>query len=632
MAARTTGAAQRVVNGPTTTFGANLNANIAGVNPITSLTALNATDVAYEVSAGSSISITWGGNVSALFGAGVAADTATWTMNAFYDTGQNLWETAATDTLTQVGVAIGSCNRTLTFTPTHNGTIRLFVNYKLVATAVPGTTLAQINTDGGNFGSPAEVLPATSADVGFTPGLIRAGTTLTSFAQSGGNGSGVYATYGKTIVNTRVTGHASRFAEAAFTGSVAWKQSTTTFATTTVPTSTSTSVAGPGLNVSNAATTGWPNKTAFSPTLVLSPNNSALSTANGGSGLPWNHYTSVPSGPGTVTTTTDAAGNIITVTFTGAFTADNSLIHQKYMQLNTAALNTPPDGVTDLTHNVPDRTGGDIGEISHRVKDANGAGVNGIAYTTGSITIQDINGLTAIQTRAGNNLATTTLNGAAGWVTASTGLGGANANLLAWSGAAPGGLWNYSWTISTANAVGLDSPASPVTFALQVQNPHIQVAAYFNGVGVAAGGLRHIAPGDTFKFIATATDELTGMRQTIDSADVWMTHANANTGLFENLISATDNTTAAWVAWPAANARVKFALAQDGSDVTVWSKTFSATAGWGNYPVVVRGNIVVGGVNYSLSFGRELPGSANSHSGFSFDAVGYATKGKISFK
>ena len=62
---------------------------------------MSAADQAFEVQAGASISIRWGGDISALFGKAVAADTATWTLNVFYDTGQNLWETTATDSLTQ---------------------------------------------------------------------------------------------------------------------------------------------------------------------------------------------------------------------------------------------------------------------------------------------------------------------------------------------------------------------------------------------------------------------------------------------------------------------------------------------------------------------------------------------------
>lgn len=612
MAARTLNWAQRVVNGPATTFGANLNASSnTALNPVTAVTAMSATAQAFEVQAGVAISIRWGGDISSLFGKAVAANTATWTLNCFNGTGQNLWELAATDTLTQVGAAIGSCDRTLTFTPTNSGTIRLFVRYRCVVT-VGGAAVADINTDGGNFGSPAAVLPATSVSVDFTPGLLRAGTTLVSLVQSGGNGAGVYATFGKTIVNTLNTGHAPRSSQASQTYTISWRQVATQFASTAVPSGTTVAAAGPGLLVVNAAVTGWPNKVAFSPRLVLTPDNSTLSTANGGAGLPWNHFSTVPTGPGTVTTTLSATGKIISVTFDQAFSANNVLQHQRYLQLNVVTVNTPPDGISNATFNVTSRTAGDVGEVTHRVKDANGAGVNGIAYTTGSITMTDIGGLTATQTRAGNNLATTALGGADGWLTASTGLGGANANFLAWTGGSPRGTWHYNWVISTTNAIGLDSPASPETFTLQVTDPNIIVTAFVNGVGASAGGMRHIKPGDTLTILATATSTITKKRVTIESGSIWMTHFNVATNQLENLISATDDTSAAWILWGQTDAYVEFALVT-GADPTLPSKSFAATAGWGNYPLVIRVDLVIAGVHYPFFFVREMPGSSSDH-------------------
>lgn len=338
MAARTLGWAQRVANGPLASFGVNLNAFLGtALNPTSSNTTLTASDQAFEVTQGVPVSIRWGGNSTALFGAS-ATNTQVWTLNVYYETQSvNLWETAATDTLSRTdGVAF--CDRTVTFTPTHTGTVRLFVRYRATVTAT-GTVISDVNTDGGTgFGGPAESLPATGASVGFTHGLVRCGCALSTLAISGLTTNPTQGYFPDTATATFTTAVAPRFADGAYT--VDWLDHlNATFASTTIAAGTSTSLA---TSRQIAPSTSFPAANE-AVGLKISPANSALSTANGGAGLPWVHFTAVPSTAGTVTRTNDTAGNAVAVRFAGEFNADPRLNLHAHAQSSASWPASPPD-------------------------------------------------------------------------------------------------------------------------------------------------------------------------------------------------------------------------------------------------------------------------------------------------
>lgn len=336
--AYTTGWAQRRVQNVTAQLAA-LNALLGtGTSPVT--TGLASTK-AFEVTAGVSVSIRWGySDPNNILTSSTGTNTVVGTLNLYYETQSiNLWETAATDTFTIVGGAT-SKDQILTFTPTHTGTLRIFASL-LVKVTASGTTVNLINTDGGNqFSGGAETLAAGVSSTDSTYGLIRSGTTLNSLSFIGIR-TGNLAFYPDSIQDSFVTGNAPNFADGTYT--VLWQSpSGTTFLTQTIAAGTSTTITDTSKQVNPL--NAFPASSSLI-TEVLTPANSSLSTANGGIGLPWIHFTSAPSSPGTVTTSLDTAGNIVAVTFTGVWTADPRVqIHchtQKVIPITKDNPNTP---------------------------------------------------------------------------------------------------------------------------------------------------------------------------------------------------------------------------------------------------------------------------------------------------
>lgn len=520
MAARTTGWAQRRLAGtaaPTVPV-ATLNA-ILGTGTDPKLNTL-ASAQSFEVTAGVSVSIRWG--CSAVPGSGAASSYAVY-LAIFYETSQTLYD-GGTDTVSIVNTsgsapvnvschdhlsgtgAATTVDRTLTFTPTHTGTVRLFVRQAVWTTAT-NTISNDFNTDSANFGSHAETIVALDVSLDFTPGLVRAGTTLTSLTVGGVGSPAAFSDTAALV--TIVTGAAPAIADGTYT--LLYRSAVpTTFLTQTLAAGTSTSVA--------SATHGVDNVYPIASTAVrleLTPDNSGLSTALSGAGLPWIHFTTAPSTPGTVTTTTDAAGNIVGLVFAGAYTADPRLTIQPYMQLNVLTVNSPPDGVTDSTFNRTSRLTSEIGEWTFRVKDARGVGINSITFTAASVTLTDAGGVGTPNVRAGNTLQSSTLGGALGWLVGSGGLGGADPNFAGWSDQLPSGNWKLNYTISgPSNATGLGTPASGTNaFVLLAPNPNLHAVVEAGSSRIAG----HMSVGDTLGVVFSIYDSVANQLVALDA-------------------------------------------------------------------------------------------------------------------
>ncbi len=279
-----------------------LMASINGTVPIPNAIA----EQAFEVTAGVAVTVTWGGTLAAAEYAAAPANECLWTLKVFYETSQAL---LTNDTLQVTGVAATNwgCNRTKTFTPSVTGTVRLFVQANVFATATgQGVPIALINTDRGQFGSTAETVPAGVQDFGngAVYGLVRIGTTLVSFAQSAGPYT--YTLPITNVVNTLTTGFAPQAAFNTYT--VSWRDHLNVqFTSNSIPASITTVTSAPNIPIDKVFPAA--NEAI---TIVVTPISSPLSTANAGSGLPWIHFA-----PSTATTTPDSATTPHTATVVG---------------------------------------------------------------------------------------------------------------------------------------------------------------------------------------------------------------------------------------------------------------------------------------------------------------------------
>lgn len=308
-----------------------------------------ASDIAFEVTAGTSYSVRWGGFLAGTFWTMATSNQAIWTCRVVRetqngDTGALLAVSAgaASDTSTVAGSATGSwaLDRTFTFTPSESGTVRLYVRARVEVTATH-TAIGDMNSDAGSgFGSAAETFPTGESARDATYGLVRVGSSLSSMALTGLRTNPTQGYYGDTATATFIVGVGPSSVESSQTRTVAWLDHTgATFKSQSVAASSGTSFANSlGVNPNNA----WPAANE-NVGIKVSLDNSALSTANSGTGLPWTHWTTIPSSPGTVTGTTDGAGNYTDVTFTGAFHADPRLQVHCHAQKSSVWPHTPPD-------------------------------------------------------------------------------------------------------------------------------------------------------------------------------------------------------------------------------------------------------------------------------------------------
>lgn len=565
----------------------------------------------FEVTAGVSVSVRWGGKVNDATLASIS-NTQYWVLFLRSDITQNSFDVFAldyVDILLLANNGVATCDRTFTFTPTRSGTMRIVVQYVCDVTAT-GTRICNLYSDGSSFGAPgsfgAEVIPASHFSEQTAPGLVRVGTPLTAFAQSGGNGSGVYATYGKTIVDTLTTGHAPRTVEAAQTYGISWRNGATQFATTTIPAGTSLTPADAGVLVSNAL---WPIA-AFAPTLVLTPANSGLSTNAGGVGLPWIHYTTVPSAPGTVTRTNDAAGNAVAVTFAGAYTSDPRLPVVHVLQLDNSTYSTPPLSNPTISP-LGNRAATQIGFLAARITDANGVGINGL---TADLQFWDNTNLVYPFGRvASAGAATVTKGGQTGW----TDVAGAP-EFYAWSDGLPGGAWFSQWNITTPAAAGLEVGQSRLLTLLAADTSFAMIVAA--GPVTAEGDHQH--PGDTMRVTTTLISHTARTRVAPDQNSVFVTLIRYSTANNRYEYLAADGTT--WINWAGVNTVADQFAMSDAGDGATFIKDFATTGGWGVADVAaVLVQLKKGSTPYAFYVPRELLSkAANAHDSYSFDPTG----------
>lgn len=463
MAARTLGWAQRAVGIAAATTSSNtlgavtntsVNPHNAGIAP-----PINATDQSFEVTAGSPITIRWGGQsgVADQLGWDLTTNTTTFNLKAFYETGQSAFQAAAQ--LDTSGGIVGTgttvtFDKNTTFTPTTTGTMRLYVESITIVTA-GSTAFSNANTDAGNFGSPAENLRAGATDLGFTPGLVRVGTTLVSAAINGTT-AGTQAGqpkggFGDSLSQTYVFGAAPRASDAAGYATGYRDSTGTLFAATVLvgASGTSTTFTSGATTLNNAFHASDENDG-----IIIVPQSSALSTANGGTGRAFTHWTTIPSTPGTVTSSADTSPGtgIVQVNFDRSFFADPRLGAEFYMQRNDKTLHSPPDNVSDLlNYDVNFMGAADLGYMMCRLfRIPDGVGVNGISWLH---SFDDLNGQVADVDTQTNS--TSTQGGQVGWEND----GGVN-NFFVWNSVKPAGTWVCKRTIQTSTATGLATTAS----------------------------------------------------------------------------------------------------------------------------------------------------------------------------
>lgn len=599
MAARVLGRAKRVTTSSVGGFFSVLNASIdTSIDPRTQNSSV--ADTTFEVTAGTSVSIRWGGRLNnGTYTAG-AANQCAWTLDVLYETGSSTWEAGASDSVTQTGVASTdwTCDRTKTFTPTHTGTVRLRVRARVFVTATNGT-VGDINTDGGNFGSPGETIPVGETSTAFYPGLVRCGSALSSLAITGNS---TPASYSDALTLTFTTGAAPTVADGTYT--LSWRDATPTqFVADTIGTGTSTS-----LVVNRTVNNTFP-AASTAVDLLLTPSNSALSTANGGAALPWVHFTSLPSSPGTVSGTNSSgnAANKVTARFAGAFTADARLSFTHLLQIDDNIFGTPPMSKNDPSNQ---RLTSEIGFLSARVTNAAGTGINSIAWTT---SLQDHAHLQSALTATPTS---TTQGGQAGWGDA----------FLTWTSALPGGQWDKSCTITgPSGATGLESGAT-ATYTLIAANPNLRLVC---GGGPASLGddVKHWSPGMPFEVGLVVFNTATLTTVALDATPtIFLGRLNYATGKVEYLDS--DGIT-----WVPATGGTAYAhtLTASPTDANAYLKQFTdvQTAGWGTADVFVIGRCTVGGVPVN-DFSKEIVvNGANSHSGYTIDAVQLALSGSL---
>lgn len=545
-------------------------------------------DATWQVTAGQSVSIRWGGRMFGTNWNMAAANRAVWTMSAVYETstqGTNLWETAATDTVTVDGSASGdwTCDRTVTFTPTSTGTIRLFARARVEVTAT-SSTLSDINTDtGAGFGGPAETFPAADSALDVTYGLVRCGTALTSLTPSGFT---TPASYPDTVSLAFVTGHAPRLATSGETHTVSWRSSADVeFQSSTIAAGTVTALPA----VTDGVDETWP--AASDPIRVrITPANSPLSTANSGTALPWVHFTSVPATPGTVShnTTTQA------VTFAGAFTADARLTADLHFQVD--------DDVFGLSKHSSGQTmlNTQSGFLWPRIRNARSEGVNGL---TVSHSLDPVNPGTAIS-----------ISGATSTQDSTAGIG----TRLDWTAAKPGGRWDWAADITAPATIDADPylVQSGDYTTMLVVDPRLKPIISLSPV--AAIEARHLEPGDAMKISVTVRNSETRKRVAQDSPPLAVIERYDRTAGWQYL--AADGTT--WVNW-GTDAATAHTLIQE-ADTLSYALTFSSTSGWTTTDIVgIDVTCLIGNTPYPEYVQRELVASSNRHDGYVFDGAGF---------
>lgn len=559
----------------------------------------------FEVTAGVAFNIRWGYNdPNNVLASSVATNTTLAELALFYDDGSTATELTNPVDSSSVAGGATTLDRTKSLTLTKTGTVRIRVRVRTFVTT-SNTTVNDVTTDHGNFGSAADALTAVTFN-DFTPGLLRFGTTFSTFAQSGLGGSpGVYH---ETETNTCTFGAAPNAAFTQFTHTISWRSapgSGNQFTTTTITAYTSTTPNDGGKLINNV----FPNAST-NMTWNISSANSNLSTFSSGSGLPWIHWTTAPAGPGTVVRTNDAAGNAISVEFQNTGTLiDPRLTLRHLLQVNQGTFSTPP--LSKESPTSPNRLTSDLGFYSFNVRDARGTnigtaitrGVNGITVTT---SFQDTNGLVTAETAP--NTTSTTLGGEAGWFP----LGDQVSKLKSWSDALPGGKWTLTVTVVTSDAQGITSPLTQDYFLLA---PNLDLRPVLTLENTDTLG-NHWHPGDTVRIGACVIDR--------NKVQVVAPDGNPKVAFLRF-----NQSSSKWEFWSAGNAwtilngaTFDFFNMGPGADATSFVLTQGTFSSWST-TVQVFLLAIVGGVPYfdvkPLEF---VSKNASFHNAFSFDPTG----------
>lgn len=233
-----------------------------------------------------------------------------------------------------------------------------------------------------------------------------------------------------------------------------------------------------------------------------------------------------------------------------------------------------------------------------------------------SRTASGVNALTVVQALAPErpgvvasaSSATATRDGQAGWT-----------ELLAWTAAKPGGMWNKSVDVTAPAAVDLDALVlgGADAYVMRISDPAVVVLA---GGGPTAKPA-HFTAGQPFQVGLTVVNVITAHRQPVDAdaggplafvALLRLQDTGPNAGLAEYLDAA--------LTWQPLPAGVVVDITyhrvpetQAGSGVYSRSWTAAQTAGWGDYDIFTIAKARVGGTDYGNYMQVPVLGGFNDH-------------------
>lgn len=333
------------------------------------------------------------------------------------------------------------------------------------------------------------------------------------------------------------------------------------------------------------------------------------------SGQPWAHLTSLPSGwAGTAGAL--GTGFVQADSPAALFQVDPRVTFVQLFQKNDNVFGTPP-----MSKNVASgqRLTSDLGYLAAEATDALGNGINGLAWTE---KLWDSGNQISSEASPWKSRASTAQNqgGQAGWSDA----------FLTWDAQLPGGSWTQKEVVTTANATGLEL-SNTRTLTLLAANPNIKLIVSA-GPASAAAESDHLHPGDPILVTLTLV-RLDSDSQVVADASPAPSFVFLR---YNSTLNQTEYLKADFTWAPANGATLnEFSLSPSAGDANTYVYTFTAaqSVNWGTFDLIgVVGKAFVGGTPYVDKAVRELVGSANSHTAWAFDAVGFATKGRISFK
>lgn len=493
-------------------------------------------------------------------------------------------------------VAAPGTNETFSFTATSKaGTYRLRVQIQRVG--APGALDYLVNSDN------TSTLLATGQTNDWGAGFLRAGTTIASLSFSdaalgGAAPSANRFVYPKSQFFRTTFGHQVLAQTRTITLSQrqagverSTDNATTGTANPGVLDVTRTGGVGAASGVNNAflaADTGTVARLRF--------DNSSLSSQ------PWTHLTALPSGWSGVAGTL-GTGTVQADAPSSTYSIDPRVTFSQLMQFDSVTFMTPPtsgDGGST-------RLSSQFAQVAARARDAAGAGINGLAWTEKLWDAGQLTGSEASPTRTRATVSTTQ-GGEVGWSDA----------FLGWSDQLPGGAWTQKQIITTANATGLDL-SNTRTLTLQGSpSPTLQLRVY--ATAALTGG--HFRPGTNVIVSANLVNFVLGSTVAPDAGSVFciltrmVPGPTAGQYKRQYLVSDTDNTGSAWVDFPTPSSpAVAYLLSPSADDAALFTRTFSATAGWGSPGLGLRANArcTLAGSAYAAYTSKEVLGPFWSH-------------------